>query len=213
MSRSPIRSVAPRCAAATLAALLVTLVTGCGEDRDVIFHAGTPAKADTSQQDITAEIAQLAKGKNPRDVAASAAYDEAVAKLTGRGTSIETRIIDALRTDPDWSVRMGCVEVLQSIGTKASVEHLIAALVDDQPLVSFHANRTLEEMTKHHEIPERGKPVTTNGLPPLPEREAHDLAMSAELRLWTAYHNQYRKQLHDGWAAWWAENKKSVKIE
>ncbi len=187
-------------------------VVGC-EDRDPIFHADAQPKVDTTEQDIKAELAQLARGKDVKDIEGSALYDEAVGKLTRRGSAIETKVIDAMRTDTDWGVRMGCVEVLQSIGTKTCVEHLIAALVDDQPLVAFHADKTLQELTKHREIPAAAQPAGANGLTPVPVRDKHDLPLDAEARIWAQWHQENKKVLHDAWEAWWKDNKTKTRVE
>jgi HEAT repeat protein len=204
---------AARLTAGVLAAAVALLWCGCEKTREPIFNANpTPAK-DTSEQQIQKDIAQLAKGKDPKDIDGSAAYDKAVSDLTARGSTIETRIIDALRTSNDWGVRMGCVEVLQSIGGKPCIEHLIASLLDDEALVAFHANKTLEELTKHQEIPAAGKPAGANGLPPVPVRAATNLEMNAEQRLWHDYQHEHRQQLRDAWAAWWKDNQARTRIE
>ncbi|MBA2480708.1 MAG: hypothetical protein H0V44_08600 [Planctomycetes bacterium] len=186
---------------------------GCGESRDPIFNANPTKAKDTTDQDITAEIGRLSKGKDPKDIDGSAVYDQAIGKLTARGAGIETRIIDALRTSTDWGVRMGCIEVLQSIGGKACIDHLIAALLDDESLVAFHANKTLEELTKHQEVPAASKPTGANGLPPVPVRDANDLEMNAEQKIWQAYHRAHKQPLRDAWAAWWTANQAKTKID
>jgi hypothetical protein len=189
-------------------------LAGCDDRSDAkFFDASTPVRPDATEQEIATEIAQLAKGKDTKDDAGSAAHDEAVSKLTARGSAGEPRIDDALRANPDWNVRLGCIEILQSIGGKASVPTLILALADDQPLVAFQANHTLEALTKHQEIPATGKPSGANGLPPVPARAETDLAMDAELRVWTEWHRAHRHELHDAWEAWWKENGKATRVE
>jgi hypothetical protein len=199
---------------AILAAAGLAMV-GCDDrpEPPKIFDASTPVHQDTTEADIAAEIQQLARGKELKDDEGVAAHDEAVQKLTARGSSIEPRIDDALRANQDWNVRLGCIEVLQSIGGKPSVPHLISALLDPQPLVAFHANQTLEAVTKHQEIPAAGKPTGANGLPPVPERKPTDLAMDAELNLWTQWYQEHRQQLHDAWEAWWKDNGKATRVE
>ncbi|MBA3710334.1 MAG: hypothetical protein H0W83_16110 [Planctomycetes bacterium] len=210
----PVRPRRPaQIAVMVLAAALACVWSGCEDSREPIYHAKPSPKGDSTERDIAAEIANLAKGKDPNDIDASALYDEAVSKLTGRGQKVESRIIDALRTSTDWGIRMGCIEVLESTGSKACVEHLIAALLDDEPLVAFHANKTLEELTRHKEIPEAGKPTAANGLPSVPARDPAHLEMNAEQKLWSAYQREHRTRLHDAWDAWWTDNKSRTKVE
>jgi hypothetical protein len=197
-----------------ICAALMLILAGCDDrEQPKIFDASSPVKADAAEQEIATEIKQLARGKEPRDDEGSAAHDEAVSKLTARGSAVELRVIDALRSDPDWNVRLGCIEVLQSIGGKPSVPHLISALLDEQPLVAFHANHTLEAVTKHQEIPAAGQAAGANGLPPVPLRPATDLAMDAELRAWTAWHQAHKQELHDAWQKWWDANGKATRVD
>lgn len=205
------RPIRLHAAASVLAAALALALAGCGEERKA-FDATTPVAPPPEAQQLEAEIAQLAGGKDERDDEGAAAHDQAVAKLTARGSAVEPKLIDTLRSHADWNVRLGCIEVLQSVGSKACVEHLIAALRDEQPLVAFHANHSLEALTKHQVVPATGKdPVA--GLPPIPARPADDLAMDAELRQWTAWYAQHGQLLHDTWKAWWTENGAKTRID
>jgi hypothetical protein len=215
---SPVRSATirsmrcdPRLLVLCLAAVLVA---GCGDTERKVFDASSPASSDPNQQTIAGEIAQLARGKDPRnDIEGAAAHDDAVTKLTARGSAVETSIIDALRSNHDWNVRLGCIEVLQSIGSKICVDHLIVATADEQPLVAFHANKTLEMLTKHAEIPQPGAETGANKLPPVPLRDAKDMAMDAELRVWTEWYEVHRQELRDAWEDWWKQNGAHTRLD
>jgi hypothetical protein len=219
MPTSPIGPIRHRRHFLAVLALAVPLaalgLAGCDGDtpREPAFHDQSPADANANEKDIHATIAQLAKGKDPDDPAASAAYDEAKDKLIKMGQTIENDLIDSLRRDHDWGVRLGCIEVLQAVGGKACVEHLIATLLDDVPLVAFQAEKTIEVMTNHKVIPPPGGDIGANGLPPIPARAPNDLAMDAELRIWTAWYGQNKQVLHDTWFEWWKNNKAATKME
>lgn len=193
---------------------LLVLIAGCESARP---DPKAEAKADTTpvQDDkaaIAAEIAALAKGKDPTDAADSKAYDDALAKLISRGSGIETTLIDSLRRADDWGVRLGLVEVLMATGTKASVEHLIVCLDDAEPLVAQRANKTLQEMTSHTEIPESG-PAGANGLPPVPRRAEGDLALDADLRLWSQWQKEHGARLRQAWSSWWSANRDQITVK
>ena len=208
----------PRRRRSALALVLPALalgLAGCDDDppREPSFHDQAPSDPDASERQIKADIALLAQGKDPDDPTASAAYDDAKDRLIKRGSVIENDLIDALRSNRDWGVRLGCIEVLQAVGGKACVEHLIATLLDDVPLVAFQAEKTIEVMTNHKVIPPPGGDVGANGLPPVPVRAANDLAMDAELRIWSAWYGQNKQALHDTWFEWWKINKAATKID
>ena len=193
----------PLCTAACVLAMMV----GCDE-REPVVDTQTAATVTAQEQDkanLERDIADLAKGKDSRNAKDMAAYDKAVSTLSRRGSAIENEIIDHLRRAGDWSVRMGLVEVLQSIGGKACIEHLISVCDDSEPLVALRANTTLELLTGTRVIPETGQ-QSTSGLPPVPVRPDADLAMDAELLLWTAWHKEHGTALRAAWLAWWKDN-------
>lgn len=214
---APVSATVSRAFLAAAGLALALVLGGCGEERKA-FDATTPAVRPAEAEVLDAEIAQLAAGKDIRDDDGAAAHDEAVSKLTARGSAVEPKLIDTLRSHADWNVRLGCIEVLQSVGSKVCVEHVIAALLDEQPLVAFHANHTLEALTSHHVIPAPGAAVpegtpTAATVPPVPTRAADDLAMDAELRAWTQWYALHGRALHDGWAAWWKDNAAKTRVD
>ena len=97
-------------------------------------------------------------------------------------------LIDTLRSDPDPWVRVGCVEVLTAVATKVSIDHLIAVLDDEAPLVAQRANIALQTLTEQRMIAEAGKPAGTL-LPAVPARAETDKALDAEERILTAQYN------------------------
>jgi hypothetical protein len=163
--------------------------------------------------EISAQINDLAAGKDPNDEAGETKHDAAVSALTARGSAVELSIVDALHANPDWNVRLGCIEILQSIGTKACVSHLIYALRDSEPLVALQADHTLVALTKHSEIPAADAHTGANGLPPVPARPANQLGMDAELKIWTTWYHEHGQVLHDSWASWWRANSERIAID
>jgi len=143
---------------------------------------------------------------------AKGAYDKAINSLIMRGAKIETRLIDTLRSDPDPWIRVGCVEVLTAVATKLSVEHLIAVLDDEAPLVAQRANIALQTLTDQRMIAETGSPAG-NLLPALPVRAEDDKDLGAEERIWAAWHLQHKAELKAAWERWWAANKVLFKLK
>jgi hypothetical protein len=196
-----------------LAPLLLLVLAGCDPASRALFNPEpSPAFRDDERKAVDAEIRHLAKGKDPADIDASATYSETVQKLTGRGSKIEPALIEALAGNQDWAVRMGVIEVLESVGTKACIDAVIAATADPAPLVALHANTLLEAMTGHRVIPAAGSPPSAEGLPPVPKRDPGDLALDAEEKLWAAWQQQNGKLLNATWAAWWKANRATAKV-
>lgn len=198
--------------------LVPALVTGCisstGRSSDPGRGLGATAEEQQKNEAETrADIAILSAGKTPDDPDASAACDLARERLIARGSTIETLVWEALVSSPDWGVRLGCVEVLQAIGTRASVEKLMAVLDDPEPLVAFHADVTLRVMFDHREIPAAGQPIGTNQLPPVPVRPTGDNDPEADRKLWAAWHAQHGKTLRASWEAWWKTAKSRAVID
>jgi hypothetical protein len=197
--------------ALALAAIATFGLSGCGDD-DEIFRANPAPYEDKAGKEITSEIAGLANGGRQGDPSASVAYDNAIQSLIMRGVKAETRVIDALRADPDPHVRIGCIEVLRAIATKASIEHLIAVLDDSDPMVAWNAEITLRVMGRTRMIPEAGQPAK-DGLPPVPVRKADDLAIEADERIWNTWYAAHKAELKAAWERWWADNKATFKVE
>lgn len=194
-------------------ALLIAaaLMSGCGEERDVVFSTDTPPPAD-DRPAILADIASLGHGKQISDPDHAAPYHRAVDALIARGARIEPMLIEALGGNNDWGVRLGVVEVLKAVGTRRSVEPLMGALEDPQPLVALNADFLLREMLKHSVIPAAGE-APRDGLPPVPQRKPGDLALDADEKLWAAWHREHHAALHRAWRTWWDANRATVKID
>lgn len=197
--------------AALCAASCLLLAAGCGQD-DEIFRANPRQQQDPDDIAVRADIAALANGAKPDDPEASVRYDKAVNALILRGVKVETRLIDALRSSPDPWVRVGCVEVMTAIASKASIEHLIAVLEDEQPLVAQRANIALQTLTGQRMVPEAGKPAK-DGIEPVPERKADDLALDAEERIWGAWYERNKEPLQAAWQRWWTANKAAFSLK
>jgi HEAT repeat protein len=192
-----------------LAALLALVCTGCTGGRR---YDNELARPDQRVEQIAAEVAALAHGKDVDDPESSVAYDQAVQALIGRGSAVEPQLIEGLRGDPDWGVRLGCIEVMQAVGGRSSIEPLLESLLDPVPLVAHRAHATLRSLLAYDPIPATGQP-SHDGLDPLPERPAGDLAMDAELRIWTAWLATHGPALKAAWTAWWKANHAQVNLE
>ena len=204
--------------------LAVLVLAGCGDNRPEADPFGNPASTgDTTRASITdiqkdraaieADLARLAEGENTDSADAIAVYDKARSELERRGPLVETMVIDALRTSPRWGVRLGCVEVLQSIGTKASIEHLIAVTDDVMPLVARRANTGLETMTDIRMVVMQGESATSSAsLPRLPPPAETDIAIDRHERTWATWHARHGKELRAAWTDWWKANKATAKI-
>jgi hypothetical protein len=196
----------------TLMALALLLLCGCGEEREVIFSTESAPGQDEDRKAVQADIATLSKGKDLTDPDNMVAYHRAVDALIGRGARIETSLTDALTGSDDWGIRLGAVEVLKAVATRRSIEPLLGALEDPQPLVALNADHLLRGLTKHRVIPDAGQPAV-GGLPPVPARDPKDLRLDAEEKVWAAWHREHHAALHRAWRTWWEANRATVVIE
>jgi hypothetical protein len=194
----------------TCAILVLSFLAGCSEEER--FKANPSSDETPAEHDLRMDIATLAKGAAGGDPASSVAYDKAVNDLILRGAKIETRIIDALRSNRNAWVRIGCVEVLTAIATKTSIEHLIAVLDDEEPLVAQRANVALQTLTDQRMIAETGKP-DPKLLPAVPARSENDKELDAEERIWAAWHAQHKAELKAAWERWWAGSKATFTLK
>lgn len=187
---------------------------GCSNSSSRLYDSPTKSsfKAD-ERKAISAEIAKLAEGKDINDIEGTATYSEAINQLTSRGSKIEPQLIEALVGDNDWAVRMGVLEVLASVGTRACIEPVIGATKDPAALVALHANKLLEAMTSHRIIPAAGQPDSAAAVPPVPPRDPQVLDLDAEERIWAAWHREHGQKLHEAWQAWWKANRGKAVIK
>ncbi len=206
-------SVPARAGAAWLAWLMVCcalLIGGCGEDREVVFSTDAPPVAD-DRPALLADIAALGNVKDLSDPDKASPYYKAVEALIGRGSRIESTLIETLGGSDDWGVRLGTVEVLKAVGTRRSIEPLMGALEDPHPLVALNADYLLRALTKHSVIPAAGAPAV-DGLPPVPVRAETELGLDADEKRWATWYAQYRVKLHENWRTWWNANKATVVV-
>jgi HEAT repeat protein len=204
-------SVQSRLGVWLFAGLIALGLCGCGEEREVVFATDAPPVADDRQAVLT-DIAALSNGKNLLEADKAQRYHTAVDALIARGSRIEPTLIEALGGNDDWAVRLGVVDVLKGVATRRSIEPLMGALEDPQPLVALNADHLLRALTKTSVIPAQGQPAV-NGLPPVPVRPANDLALDADEKIWAAWHQQHRVALHQAWRTWWQANQAQVVIE
>jgi HEAT repeat protein len=195
------------------APVLVLALSGCGEDRDVIFSTTPAVTAEANDRAaMLADIASLANAKDLKNPDHDHAYNKALDALIVRSSRIEPSLIEALAGNDDWGVRYGVVNVLKAIGTRRCIEPLMGVLEDPQPLVALSANNLLCALTKHVVIPAAGEPPR-DGLVAVPLRLENDLALDAEEKLWSAWHGQYRAALRTAWRTWWEANKATTVVE
>lgn len=191
----------------------------------------SPFNSDTyveDEENIRSEIQELRHGKRFEDPASSAIFDQAVIKLTGRGTVVERYLIEALRGDEDWGVRYGVIHVIDSVGTKQSMLPLIEALSDDHPLVAQKAMYTLRVFADHQvvpptplaaddEMPEPATYVLEDGsditLPAIPPVSSEDYDSDADYRQWVTWWNDHQDALRNAWDTWYKQNSTDVKLE
>jgi HEAT repeat protein len=192
------------------AVLGLSIFAGCGEEER--FRANPNSEETPAEREIRLDIATLAKGAAGGDPESSVAYDKAVNDLILRGATIETRVIDALRSNRDAWVRIGCVEVLTAIATKTSIEHLIAVLDDEAPLVAQRANIALQTLTDQRMIAASDK-TDPKLLPAVPVRAESVKELDAEERIWAAWHAQHKAELKAAWERWWAGNKATFTLK
>jgi HEAT repeat protein len=207
---SSIRPLPVRLAALLAGLALVLALSGCGDEREVVFSTDAPPAAD-DRPALLADIAALANGKDLKDPDRSIVYYKAVEALIARGSRVEPALIEALGGNDDWGVRLGAIEVLKAVGTKRCVEPLMGALEDPQPLVALNADHLLRALTRHAVIPAPGEPER-DGLPAVPPRGEHDLALDADEKLWAGWYARYRVVLHQNWRTWWEANKATVVV-
>jgi hypothetical protein len=191
-------------------AVAAIVLAGCGSSRP-IFDTASDEHSDQRRKDVAAEIKALANGKDPKEIEKDLVADQAKERLIARGSAIEPQLIEALGGDEDWAVRLGVIEVLEAVGTRGCVEALIRATADDQPLVALRANKLLEVMCEHREIPAPGDGIGPNDLPPF-SPPADDQALEARLAAWKTWHAAHGEALRKAWNAWWATNRNTVVI-
>ena len=195
--------------------LVVMGMNGCaqsakrGEDMSP-FNTDSYA---ADEEEIKAEIQTLRQGKYMDDPSSSAVFDDAVLKLTARGTMCERYLIEALRGDEDWGVRYGVIHVIDSVGTKHSIPALIEALKDNHPLVAQKSMYTLRVFCDHQIVPEVGTEVEAGSLPPIPAPEANDFERDAEYRQFSKWWHQHKEALYQAWDAWYDQHQTDVVLE
>jgi len=193
------------------AVLALLAVSACSDSQDR-FRAAPLASEDPEDKAIRQDLEDLANGAAPSDPESSVIYDRAVNNLIMRGVKVETKVIDTLRSHGDRWVRLGCVDVLTAIATKTSIEHLIAVLDDEAPLVAQRADIALRTLTGQRMIAEAGQ-AKEGQLPAVPPRPAEDKALDAEERIWAAWHAAHKAELKAAWERWWAANKTTFVIK
>jgi hypothetical protein len=162
---------------------------------------------EDSEDAIRAAIAELRVGERAAmEVDAELAFEDQIEALKKRGVSIEPILIEELGASESWGVRLGIIEVLEGLGTKACVGAMLGALQDEHPLVAWQALQWLEVVLDHSETP--ATPTPEHPLPPLPR----DCAAADWHGNWCEYRRRYGAVLHQRWTAWWEKNRDSIDV-
>ena len=159
---------------------------------------------------VKEQIAILSEGSKADDADAEFRYNEARDGLIKMGTGVEPFILFEMKNGRDWSVRLGCIEVLDGIGTKKCVEPLIECLLDEHPLVAQKAMYSLRVFCGHRIVPDTDMPGAP--VPPIPQR-AENESFEKDYTIWVAWHEQNRKAFYRAWVEWWKANKGEVTVE
>ncbi|MDA3962988.1 MAG: HEAT repeat domain-containing protein [Planctomycetota bacterium] len=195
-------------------ALVMCVLAGCtsvfDRESDGLFEEGGPL-SEEEQAEVKEQIANLSAAASPEDPDAEAVFNDAVQNLTLRGSSIEPLLIEALAGSEDWAIRYGVINVLDGVGTRSSVEPLIAVLDDNHYLVALKAMYLLRVICDHQEIPNEG--VSANGLPAVPPANPDDLDVDAWMKSWIRWHDKHGTALRETWAEWWRVHSGRVIIE
>jgi len=197
-----------RVAGLTLAACLVGGCTAPEGEREALFDPDAAERLELRKDAEKASKRLASYKKADDDPAAEAQFYEAKDELTKMGAAIEPQLIEALNGDEDWAVRFGVINVLDSVGTKESIDSLIDALDDVHPQVAQKAMYTLRGLCDHQEVPEQG---IRNGLPAIPRGEADDL--DADYRAFIEWHRENGNLLHERWSTWWRENHGEIQLD
>lgn len=138
-------------------------------------------------------IVKLEAGKDLSQVGNEGTFYETVNELSLQGGEAEPYIIDALRTDPDWGIRLGCLHVLDGIGTKDALPAIVDAIDDPEPEVCLKATYTARGISGHKILETDAAP----NIPPLPETMGEQGMV--DLQEW---HLRYSKSLRTYWQQW-----------
>jgi hypothetical protein len=167
--------------------------------REPLHAVGEEKEDHIDAKKVNRLINELAKGKTlGKDPTADTDFDDAVQKLTTQGAAIEKVLIERLGTDPDWGVRYGILHVLDSVGTRRAIPAILPCLRDEEPIVAFKANATLEGMTGHQIIPTA--PVAGDPFPPIP---ASSGVADTDLAAWASWYGLHGEELGRRWQQWW----------
>jgi HEAT repeat protein len=197
--------------------VLMICMGGCGkssDQRQAMFSTEDDQQNDVKHRQVLNEIALMANAKADIDNAeALKVNQDAQNKLIARGSSIENDLVQALQDDHDWGVRLGCVQVLDAVGTSRCVPYLITALTDPEPVVALYADKLLVALCRHDEIPSLDAGTGANGIPPLPPKHSGNAPIDSDMKDWSNWYLANHGKLHTAWAAWWQSHKDKIKID
>lgn len=159
-------------------------------------------------------IAELDAGSNPNDARSSVIYNKSIEELTNIGSGAEPFLVFELNESNNWAIKYGCIEVLDSIGSKQCIEALIARLRDVHPKVAMKAMYSLRVICSYRVVPEKmpEDAKTVVEIPPVPVRGASQ-DMAEDYNMWVDWYDAHGVKLHAQWEQWWLDNKATIKIE
>ena len=128
--------------------------SGCKRDNTgSITNNGLDKMHHERQEVLNKYVPDLAAAAELEDPDREVAYYDAVKALIKEGSAIESQLIEVLATSNEWGQRYGVIEVLNAVGTRASIPMLIESLADDHAIVSLKALSLLRVLCDHREVP------------------------------------------------------------
>ena len=181
-------------------------------DKDMFDAKGMSGpQVELDEQEVSGYIDQLDHYQQINDPKSEVLYDEAIVWLTKQGSYIEPYLIERIASTDNWAVKFGALNVLDSVGTKRSIESFIACLLDNNPEVSLKALYNLRAFSGRRFIPKNGK--SEHGMPPVPPRDVNNFEPGADLQIWQTWTREYGAILHRTWEAWWNTNKERLLVQ
>jgi len=181
--------------------VLLVLVPACDGDRPDVWE--DDERQAMEENEVRALAAKLVCGEKAEDgdVEAELDFEDLVHKLKLQGSEIEPVLIEILGATDSWGVRLGVVDVLTAIGTKACVDAMLGLLQDEHPKVAWEALGWLRVVLDHQETPDKVEP--DHPLPPLPSRYDD----------WPEYRRRFGAALHQRWTKWWEANRDQTTVD
>jgi hypothetical protein len=168
--------------------LAVCLLSFMSCTSDPVVRSSIP-DPQVEKQEVLEQVTILEESGKKDDAASEVAVEQAVTNLIERGVRIEPQLIDLLSSTNSSTKRMGLIHVLNSIGTGASTEAMIACMNDSDPKIVLMADVWLN---KQHPS---AKSIVETMVPPMPTDDNME-----SLKTYCSLHAN-RRQI--AWSTWW----------